>query len=118
MPRWSFRRAPDIPNGQHALKPIIRRASVADLEYAEGYKERAKEALMLCRNRVHETALAMNPINVDFTLDGQKAIFYFTAAERVDFRSLVRYLAGRLKRQSKCGKSAYATKPRCSVVMA
>jgi cell fate regulator YaaT (PSP1 superfamily) len=87
----------DIPNGQHALKPIIRRASEVDLEYAEGYKQRAKEALMLCRNRVHETALAMKPINVDFTLDGQKAIFYFTAAERVDFRSLVRYLAGRLK---------------------
>jgi cell fate regulator YaaT (PSP1 superfamily) len=87
----------DIPNGRHALKSIIRRASVADLEYAEGYKQRAKEALTLCRNRVHETALAMKPINVDFTLDGQKAIFYFTAAERVDFRSLVRYLAGRLK---------------------
>ena len=87
----------DIPNGQHALKPIIRRAEVADLEHAEGYKQRAKEALTLCRTRVHETALAMKPINVDFTLDGQKAIFYFTAAERVDFRSLVRYLAGRLK---------------------
>jgi cell fate regulator YaaT (PSP1 superfamily) len=87
----------DIPNGQHALKSILRRADVEDLESAEGYQQRAKEALTLCRNRVHETGLAMKPINVDFTLDGQKAIFYFTAAERVDFRSLVRYLAGRLK---------------------
>ena len=87
----------DIANGQHALKPVLRRASVEDLESAEGYKQRAKEALALCRNRVQEVGLVMKPINVDFTLDGQKAIFYFTAEERVDFRALVRYLAGRLK---------------------
>jgi cell fate regulator YaaT (PSP1 superfamily) len=87
----------DIPNGQHALKVILRRADVEDLERAEGYKQQAKEALMLCRNRVNEIGLDMKPISADYTLDGQKAIFYFTAADRVDFRSLVRYLAGRLK---------------------
>jgi len=39
----------------------------------------------------------MKLVSVDFTLDGQKAIFYFTAADRVDFRSLVRYLASALQ---------------------
>jgi cell fate regulator YaaT (PSP1 superfamily) len=87
----------EIANNQHALKSILRRATVTDLELAEGYQSRAQEALTLCRNRVHETGLEMKPISVDFTLDGQKAIFYFTADERVDFRGLVRYLAGRLK---------------------
>lgn len=87
----------ELPNDQHALKPVLRRATVADLELAEGYKLHAQEALALCRQRVQETNLEMKPISVDFTLDGQKAIFYFTAEARVDFRSLVRYLAGRLK---------------------
>jgi cell fate regulator YaaT (PSP1 superfamily) len=87
----------EIANNQHALKSILRRATVTDLELAEGYQSRAQEALTLCRNRVHETGLEMKPISVDFTLDGQKAVFYFTADERVDFRGLVRYLAGRLK---------------------
>jgi cell fate regulator YaaT (PSP1 superfamily) len=87
----------DIANDHHALKPVLRRATIEDLECAEGYRQRAKEALTLCRERVFESGLVMKPISVDFTLDGQKAIFYFTADERVDFRSLVRYLAGRLK---------------------
>jgi cell fate regulator YaaT (PSP1 superfamily) len=81
----------------HALKPILRHASVADLELAEGYKQRAKDALKLCRQWVQETNLPMKPVSVDFTLDGEKAIFYFTAEDRVDFRSLVKYLAGHLK---------------------
>ena len=51
----------------------------------------------MCRQRIQEVNLPMKLVSVDFTLDGQKAIFYFTAAERVDFRSLVRYLASVLK---------------------
>jgi cell fate regulator YaaT (PSP1 superfamily) len=82
---------------QQTLKRILRKASARDLEQAEGYSQRATEALDLCRQRVQETGLPMKPVGVDFTLDGHKAIFYFTADERVDFRSLVRYLAGQLK---------------------
>ena len=47
--------------------------------------------------RIQEVDLPMKLVSVDFTLNGQKAIFYFTAADRVDFRSLVRHLAGVLK---------------------
>jgi cell fate regulator YaaT (PSP1 superfamily) len=82
---------------QQPFKPILRKASARDLEQAEGYSQRAADALHLCRRRVQETGLPMKPVGVDFTLDGRKAIFYFTADERVDFRSLVRYLAGQVK---------------------
>jgi cell fate regulator YaaT (PSP1 superfamily) len=87
----------DLDMPPQALKPVLRQASVADLEMAEGYKQRAKAALTLCRQRVQETSLPMKPVSVDFTLDGEKAIFYFTAEDRVDFRNLVKHLAGHLK---------------------
>jgi cell fate regulator YaaT (PSP1 superfamily) len=87
----------ELANTHHALKPIIRKASVPDLELAEGYKQHARDALALCRQRVLEIGLSMKPVSVDYTLDGEKAIFYFTAEERVDFRSLVKYLAAQLK---------------------
>jgi cell fate regulator YaaT (PSP1 superfamily) len=79
------------------LKPVMRKATLADFERLEAQKQHAQEAFQLCRQRVQDVNLPMKLVNVDFTLDGQKAIFYFTAAERVDFRSLVRYLAGTLK---------------------
>jgi len=79
------------------LKRVLRKATLSDLEQAEGYKQEAKNALALCREFIHQHHLPMKPVSVDYTLDGRKAIFYFTADDRVDFRSLVKFLAGRLK---------------------
>jgi cell fate regulator YaaT (PSP1 superfamily) len=90
-------RAMHIDPQQQGLKSILRKATAQDLERAEGYKRRANDALTMCRRRIQETGLPMKLISVDFTLDGRKVIFYFTAEERVDFRSLVRYLARQLK---------------------
>src|SRR5437660_731244 len=87
----------DLHTEQHDLKPILRKASLQDFEQAEALSQRAKEAFALCRGRIQEVTLPMKLVSVDFTLDGQKAIFYFTAADRVDFRTLVRYLAGALR---------------------
>jgi cell fate regulator YaaT (PSP1 superfamily) len=75
------------------LKRVLRKATLRDLEQAEGYIQEAKAALVLCREFVHQHHLPMKPVSVDYTLDGRKAIFYFTAEDRVDFRSLVKYLA-------------------------
>jgi cell fate regulator YaaT (PSP1 superfamily) len=86
----------DMDEEQHQLKPVLRKATVGDLERAEGYKRLAEDAMILFHRRVEETTLPMKPVGVDFTLDGRKAIFYFTADERVDFRSLVKYLASQL----------------------
>lgn len=90
-------RSADNASAHQTFKPIIRKATVRDLEREEAYKQRAGEALVLCRRRVQETDLPMKPLAVDFTLDGRKALFYFTAEDRVDFRDLVRYLASQLK---------------------
>jgi cell fate regulator YaaT (PSP1 superfamily) len=87
----------DIEAQGHSLKAVLRKATVDDLELAEAYKAHAKEAFALCRRRIRETGLPMKLVGVDFTLDGRKAIFYFTADGRVDFRSLVRQLASDLQ---------------------
>jgi cell fate regulator YaaT (PSP1 superfamily) len=87
----------DVAAQQHSLKPVLRKATREDLEQAEGYKERAQEAFTVCQQRIRETDLPMKLIGVDYTLDGRKAIFYFTADGRVDFRSLVRQLASDLQ---------------------
>lgn len=81
----------------HDLKAVVRKATPQDFEQAEALHQRAKESFALCRQRIRDIELPMKLVSVDFTLDNQKAIFYFTAADRVDFRALVRYLAGALK---------------------
>jgi cell fate regulator YaaT (PSP1 superfamily) len=86
----------DAPEGQD-LGHILRRATAEDLEQAEAYKQRSQNAMDIWRQRLQETGLEMKPVRVDYSLDGRKAIFYFTAEGRVDFRALVRYLAGQLK---------------------
>jgi cell fate regulator YaaT (PSP1 superfamily) len=82
---------------QTSIKPIIRQASVEDLEQAEAYKSQAREAFDLCRQHIQEMAVPMKLVSADFTLDGRKVIFYFTAEGRVDFRQLVRSLASALQ---------------------
>ena len=82
---------------QTSIKPVLRLASVEDLEQAEAYKEQAREAFDLCRQRIQEMAVPMKLVGADFTLDGRKVIFYFTAEGRVDFRQLVRSLASALQ---------------------
>lgn len=89
--------AVDVQAEQHDLKPVLRKATMDDFEQAEARSQGAKDAFALCRRRIQEVDLPMKLVSVDFTLDGQKAIFYFTAADRVDFRSLVRYLASALQ---------------------
>lgn len=82
---------------QTSIKPVLRQASVEDLEQAEAYQEQAREAFDLCRQRIQEMSVPMKPVSADFTLDGRKVIFYFTAEGRVDFRQLVRSLASALQ---------------------
>lgn len=89
--------AVDVQAEQHDLKSVLRKATMDDFEQAEALSQRGKGAFALCRRRIQEVDLPMKLVSVDFTLDGQKAIFYFTAADRVDFRSLVRHLASALK---------------------
>ena len=75
------------------LKPVLRIATTADEEKKEELDTRAAEALIAFRHLVQETNTDMHPVEVEFLFDGEKAVFFFEAEERVDFRELVRRLA-------------------------
>jgi cell fate regulator YaaT (PSP1 superfamily) len=87
----------EVDAEQTSIKPVMRQATVEDLEQAEGYRALAQEAFTLCRQRIAEMHMPMKLVEVEYTLDGRKAIFYFTADGRVDFRQLVRSLASSLQ---------------------
>ena len=75
------------------LKPIIRKATAKDIRQVEKNKEREKKAFGICLAKIAKHKLPMNLIDVDYTFDMGKIIFFFTADGRIDFRELVRDLA-------------------------
>ncbi len=76
------------------LKPILEKASPEDVERAAKNKEREKEAFAICKKKIREHGLQMKLVDAEYTYDNRKLIFCFTADDRVDFRALVRDLAG------------------------
>ena len=81
------------------LKPVIRKASFEDTCTWEEAQEAARDALSVFKQMVAERNLDMHPVAVEFLFDGDKAVFYFEAEERVDFRELVRALVSRFHRR-------------------
>ncbi|MBO7632543.1 MAG: stage 0 sporulation family protein [Lachnospiraceae bacterium] len=80
---------PDMP----PVKPIIRLATEADEERVAANAAKEKEALALYAEKVAKHELDMKLISCEYTFDGSKLLFYFTADGRVDFRELVKDLA-------------------------
>ncbi len=76
------------------LKSIIRVASKADLKVIENNKQREAEIMKVFIQKIADHKLDMKAIDIDCTFDGSKILFYFTAENRVDFRELVKDLAG------------------------
>ena len=75
------------------LKPVMRKATAEDdLKLAEN-KIREKEAFNICLRKIKNHDMPMRLIDVEFTFDVNKIIFYFTADGRIDFRELVKDLA-------------------------
>lgn len=75
------------------LKPVLRLATEEELRLLLSFKAKEKEALVQCAERVAQHALPMKLVEAEYTFDGSRLTFYFTAEERVDFRALVRDLA-------------------------
>ena len=75
------------------LRSIIRVANEDDLKKAEENKEKERKAFEICEQKIKQHKLEMKLINVEYTFDGNKILFYFTADGRVDFRDLVKDLA-------------------------
>lgn len=85
----------EIPDNEIVapLKSIIRKATPADFDKLEKNKEKEKEAFEIAAKKIQEHKLDMKLINTEYTFDGSKILFYFTADGRVDFRELVKSLA-------------------------
>lgn len=79
------------------LKPIERKANETDLYVFEENKKRAAEALKYCAQEIQNLKLDMHPLDAEYTLDGTKITITYVAEERVDFRELLKILAGRLR---------------------
>ena len=77
------------------LKPVRRIATDEDVERAVKLERKSREAMPVFRELAEKKAPEMNPISVEFLFDGDKAVFYFESDERIDFRDLVRDLAGK-----------------------
>lgn len=75
------------------LKQVIRVANEEDVEKHKANKEKAGEAFHICEEKIGQHGLEMKLIDVEYTFDNNKVIFYFTADGRVDFRELVKDLA-------------------------
>ena len=75
------------------LKKMIRKATPEDIVRVEENKEKEKKAFEICLQKISEHKLKMKLINVEYTFDNNKILFYFTADGRVDFRELVKDLA-------------------------
>ncbi|HEY6838422.1 MAG TPA: stage 0 sporulation family protein, partial [Geobacteraceae bacterium] len=79
-----------VPEG---LKSIVRKAEPSDLAAQARNAEREKEAYQFCLQKIKERNMEMKLVRVEYLFDGSKAVFYFTADGRVDFRELVKDLA-------------------------
>ncbi len=77
----------------YPLKKIIRIATDADLQKVAENKEKEKKAFELCMEKINQHNLVMKLVDVEYTFDNSKILFYFTADGRVDFRDLVKDLA-------------------------
>ncbi len=86
----------EVPDDQivKPLKIIIRAATPDDLKVVEENHAREKEAYRICVQKIAAHKLEMKLVDVEYTFDRSKILFYFTADGRVDFRELVKDLAG------------------------
>lgn len=75
------------------LKKVIRVATKEDVKTLAENKEKEKEAFKICEGKIEAHGLQMNLVDVEYTFDRSKLLFYFTADGRVDFRELVKDLA-------------------------
>ena len=86
----------DVPDSQvaHELKPVKRMADAVDVRRMEKNRADEKAAFEVCSQRIEAHKLDMKLVEAEYNLDRTKIVFYFTADGRIDFRDLVKDLAG------------------------
>lgn len=75
------------------LRPILRPATAEDIQHNAENRQKEREALDICSEKIKSHGLEMKLVEVQYTFDNSKLLFYFTSAGRVDFRELVKDLA-------------------------
>ena len=78
------------------LRPVLRAATEEDRQTVEKNKEKEKKAFQVCQAKIAEHGLDMKLVEVEYSFEGNKILFFFTSEGRVDFRALVKDLAGTL----------------------
>lgn len=88
-----------VPNSEIVppLRPLVRVATPEDIAHAEKNRALENEAYGICQQKIREHKLDMNLVDVEYTFDNNKLLFYFTSEGRVDFRELVKDLAAVFK---------------------
>ena len=81
----------------HELKPVVRKANDHDLILAKKHEELAPESFNIFKKYVNQLNLLMKPLYCEYTIDGSKIIFYYSADDRVDFRDLLKLLTPHFK---------------------
>ena len=76
------------------LSPMLRMATDSDRRTVEQNKKRESEAFDICEKKIAAHGLEMKLVEVEYSFEGNKILFFFTADGRVDFRALVKDLAG------------------------
>lgn len=79
------------------LKPVLRLATEKDFKQVEENEQKQKEAYKICTEKIEKHKLDMKLVDVEYTFDQNKILFYFTSDGRVDFRELVKDLASVFK---------------------
>ena len=77
----------------HPLKKMIRKATQGDLKKVEENRKKERHAFEICEKKILDHKLEMKLVDVEYTFDNNKILFYFAADGRVDFRELVKDLA-------------------------
>lgn len=75
------------------LKPIVRIATQKDIDFYKSCEAKKPQAILLCKEKIAARGLEMKLVDCEYAFDGSKIVFYFTSANRVDFRDLVKDLA-------------------------
>jgi cell fate regulator YaaT (PSP1 superfamily) len=75
------------------LRPVVRIATDDDVQRVLENSDKRTEAFACCKKKIAEYKLSMKLVSVEYSFDGNKLVFYFTADSRVDFRGLVRDMA-------------------------
>ena len=81
----------------HALKPVIRKATEKDEKNIAENEKKIPETMKFAEEQIAQMNLDMKLISAEYSFDGKKLVFYFTAEKRVDFRELVKVFANKFR---------------------